>query len=155
LGADDKNVFFFLLPDKICKVTNNVSKGNAKITLKLNRIGKGGSDFEEIEFPIDPANFDKAIKMFSNLPFDEIQESYQNRHNYMYKGVELALKYTQTWGYHLELEIVVDSADKKDAAEKQIHEVAVELGVHIMSDEELKEFAQKIDENYRQGKYKK
>lgn len=41
LGQDDKNVHFFTFPDKLLKVTDNISKNTAKITGKLNRIGGG------------------------------------------------------------------------------------------------------------------
>lgn len=155
LGEDNKDVYFFLLPNKFAKVTNNISKKSAKMTLKLNRPGRGSADFEEIEFPIEPVHFDKAVELMRNLPFDEVQNSYQERHNYLFKGVELALKYTQTWGYHLELEIVVsDKAGQKDA-EVKINEVAKELGVHLLSEEELDEITKRIDAEYGKGKYKK
>ncbi len=155
LGEDDKDVFFFLLPDKITKATHNVSKKTAKIVIKLNRIGRGTSDFEEIEIPINPSDFDKAVKLFSALPFDQIQNSYQKRHNYLLNGVEIALKWTESWGYHMELEIVVDDVAKREEAENKIRKVAEKLGVQIMSEEELKDFTKKIDENYKKGLYNK
>ena len=155
LGEDDKDVFFFLLPDKITKATHNVSKKTAKIVIKLNRIGRGTSDFEEIEIPINPSDFDKAVKLFSALPFDQIQNSYQKRHNYLLEGVEIALKWTDPWGYHMELEIVVDDKAKREDAENKIRKVAEKLGVQIMSEEELKDFTKKIDENYKNGVYDK
>ncbi len=155
LGEDDKDVFFFLLPDKITKATHNVSKKTAKIVIKLNRIGRGTSDFEEIEIPINPSDFDKAVKLFSALPFDQIQNSYQKRHNYLLDGVEIALKWTESWGYHMELEIVVDDVAKREEAENKIRKVAEKLGVQIMSEEELKDFTKKIDENYKKGFYNK
>jgi len=155
LGEDDKDVYFFLLPDRIVKVVNNVSQKTAKIVMKLNRIGRGTSDFEEIEIPIDPADFSKAVKLFSALPFDQIQNSYQKRHNYLLDGVGLALKWTDSWGYHLELEIMVNDKKKREEAEAKIQKVAQKLGVKIMSEEELKIFTQKIDENYRNGFYNK
>lgn len=155
LGEDNKDVCFFLLPDKFAKVTKNISQKTAKMTLKLNRPGRGSSDFEEIEYPIEPADFDKAVKLLSNLPFKEIQNSYQKRHNYMYKNVELALKFTQTWGYHLEFEVLVDDIAVQKAAEEKIREVAKELSVHILSEEELDEVTKRIDEEYRKGKYDK
>jgi len=52
LSEDNKDVYFFILQDKLVKVVNNISKKNAKIVLKLNKIGKG-SDFEETEILID------------------------------------------------------------------------------------------------------
>jgi len=155
LGEDDKDVFFFLLPDKITKATHNVSKKTAKIAIKLNRIGRGTSDFEEIEIPINPSDFDKAVKLFSALPFDQIQNSYQKRHNYLLEGVEIALKWTESWGYHMELEIVVDDKSKREEAEDNIRKVAEKLGVQIMSEDELKDFTQKIDDNYKKGLYNK
>jgi len=155
LGEDNKDVYFFLLPNKFAKVTKNVSRKSAKMTLKLNRPGRGSSDFEEIEYPIDPVYFDKAVKLLSNLPFDERQNSYQERHNYLYKGVELALKYTRTWGYHLELEILINNSSEQSRAEEKIKQVAKDLGVHILSEEELDEITKRIDEEYRQGKHKK
>lgn len=155
LGQDDKDVWFFLMPDKFAKVTKNISKDTAKMTLKLNRPGRGSSDFEEIEYPINPNDFDKAVKLFSNLSFDERQNSYQERHNYLYKGVELSLKFTETWGHHLELEVLINDSDEQKEAESKIHRVAENLGVHVLSEEELDKITKRIDEEYKQGKYKK
>jgi len=155
LGEDDKDVYFFLLPDKITKAVHNVSKKTSKIAIKLNRIGRGTSDFEEIEIPINPSDFDKAVKLFSALPFNQIQNSYQKRHNYLLDGVEIALKWTDSWGYHMELEIMVDDKAKREDAESKIRKVAEKLGVQIMSEEELKDFTKKIDENYKNGVYDK
>lgn len=153
LGGDDKNVFFFIFPDKLLKVVDNISKQSAKTVLKLNKIGKG-SDFEEIEIPIKQEDVGKAVKMFSSLGFDELQESFQKRHNYLYKEVELALKYSDTWGYHLELEVIVSNNGEQSEAERKIRSVAEELGVKIMTDEELAEFTKNIDQNYKKGVYK-
>jgi predicted adenylyl cyclase CyaB len=149
LGEDDQDVRFFLLPDRIIKVSNKISKNTAKIVIKLNRLGRGSSDFEEIEIPINPTDFIKAIKLFSSLSFDQIQTVYQKRHNYLYKGVELALKYTKSWGYHMELEIVIHDKSKKDSAELKIKEIAKELGISIMSEKEITKFSRKIDEKYK------
>lgn len=153
LGEDNKDVNFYLLTNTFAKVTKNFSKDTAKMTVKLNRPGRGSSDFEEIEFPINPDDFEKASKLMENLPFDEVQNSYQERHNYMYKGVELALKYTKSWGYHLELEVLVDDKKHQEKAEEKIHEVAKELGVKILSEQELDEVTKRIDEEYRKGKH--
>lgn len=151
LGADDKDVYFFILPDKLVKVVNNISKESAKIVLKLTKIGKG-SGFEEIEIPIDPKHVTRAVNLFTGLGFDEMQQSFQKRHNYLYKDVEFALKYSDAWGNHLELEKIVN--EKKDiaTAERELIDVAAELGVHIMTDQELAEFTAKKDKEYREKK---
>ena len=149
LGQDDKDVYFFLLPTKVVKAVNNISKGTAKIVMKLTRVDKGGNDTEELEIFIDPKDFDKSVKLFSELAFDEVQRAFQLRRNYMYKGVELALKYSDSWGYHLELEIMIAAKTEQLDAEQKLHEVANELGVKIMTPDEQKVFAENIDKKYK------
>ncbi|MFB7367839.1 hypothetical protein ACFC05_37205, partial [Streptomyces hydrogenans] len=51
LGCDDKNIYFYVLPDQLLKVTDNTAAGSAKITLKASKIGQG-SAFPETEFAI-------------------------------------------------------------------------------------------------------
>jgi len=120
LGKDDKNVFFFIFQGKLLKVVDNVSKKTAKIVLKLNKIGHG-SDFEEIEIPINPLEVTKTVKMIRSLNLDgDLMESFQKRHNYFYKGVEIALKYSDHWGYHLELEIMINDTIKKWRLNKKL-----------------------------------
>jgi len=154
LGEDDKDVFFFIMPDKLIKVVNNISRKNAKFVLKLNRIGNG-SDFEETEIPLDPEYINDAVKILESINFtDNIMHSFQKRHNYLYKNVELALKYSDVWGYHLELEIVVDNKNKKDSAEKTIREIADELDVRLMSNKELAEFVKNAEEKNRKENIK-
>jgi len=148
LGADDKRVWFFCLPDKLLKVTHNISLKSGKITLKLTKIGKG-SHFEEIEFPIGEESVEPAIKLFTNLGYKYLFEPVILRHNFSYKGVELALKYSKTWGYHLELEIEIASLAQKGRAEEKIFKVAGELGVKLMSEEELWTFTQNIEKTYK------
>jgi len=150
LGKDDKDVCFFIFPDKFLKVVNNVSKKTAKLVMKLTKIGYGNT-FEEIEIPINPEDINNAIKIFTFLGCDNIMRSFQQRHNYLYKGVELALKYSDHWGHHLELEIVINEPEKKQIAEKQIIQVAKELKVHLMTDRELKKFTQKAESKYKKN----
>jgi len=152
LAKDDKNVFFFILPDKFLKVVDNISQKTAKIVLKLNKIGYG-SDFEEIEIPINPLEVTKAVKMIRSLNLGgDLMESFQKRHNYSYKGIEIALKYSDHWGYHLELEIVVDDAVKKAKAEQKIKAVAQELNIRLMDEEELKDFTRKAEKDYKNNR---
>jgi adenylate cyclase class IV len=149
LGEDDKDVFFFIMPDKLIKVVNNISRNNAKLVLKLNKIGKG-SDFKEIEIPISQADVDDAVKIFSALEItDNVMQSFQKRRNYLYKDVELALKYSDVWGYHLELEILINDLNEKQSAEQKIMGIVDELGIKLMTDEELTEFTKNAEEKYK------
>lgn len=152
LGPDNKDTYFFLFPDKLLKVTKNASSAKAKISLKMNRIGNG-SDFEEIEIGIIPEDTEKAVKMFDMLGFDDGQSVFQFRDNYEYKGVIISIKYTESWGFHVELETLVDDISKKAAAEEQIRQVADQLGLTIMDEEHLKEFTAKIDDGWKRGEY--
>lgn len=147
LGVDDKRVWFYCLPDKLLKVTHNISAKSGKITLKLTKIGKG-TDFEEIEYFIEENSVEPAIKLFNQLGYKYLLEPEILRHNFEYKGVEIALKYSQTWGYHLELEVHIEDLKDKTKAEKKIFEIAEELQISLMSEEELWEFTQKIEKTY-------
>lgn len=149
IGKDDKDVFFFIMPDKLLKVVNNVSQKTAKIVLKLNKIGRG-SDFEELEIPIQQDSVTAAVKLFKKLRLtDDIMRSFQKRHNLLYKGVEIALKYSKVWGYHAELEIVINDSKNKENADKKIIKIAEELKIRLMSDKGLREFTRQAEARYK------
>jgi len=69
----------------------------------------------------------------------------QQRVNYRYKDCEIALKWSDAWGYHLEIEQVVDSKENQPKAEAQIRAVAEELEVRLMTEEELKQFTREAE----------
>lgn len=149
LGRDDKDAFFFIMPGNLLKVENKISKKNAAVVLKLNKIGKG-SHFPELEFPIEQKYFNQATHLFFSLGITKnIKRSFQRRHNYRYKGVDIAMKYSKTWGYHVELEVVVDRKAKKFLAVRKIEAIADELGFRLMSDRELRRFTKKAE--HRKG----
>lgn len=148
LGEDDKTTYFFILPDKLLKVVDNISKKSAKIVLKLTKIGHG-SDFEEIEIPIAPKDADQVADIFKILGFTDVHKSFQKRQNFIYKGVELAIKYSKVWRHHVELEIMIDDMSRKAGAEEKIKAVAKELGLRLMSQKELKEFTEQVEEEFR------
>ncbi len=154
LGEDHKDSHFFILPDKLLKVTDNISKNNAKITLKLQKIGLS-SDFEEIDVNFSRKDADNIIKIFNLLGFTNYMYSYQNRHNYIYKNVEFAIKYTESWGFHCEMEIMVNNKKEVPKVLKKMNMVAKELGLKIMSDDELKIFIEKIQAGWNRGSYNK
>lgn len=84
--------------------------------------------------------------MFNNLKLPgKSMRAWQERHNYLYKGVEIAVKYSEYWEHHVEMEIVVDKAENTLKAEEQIKEEANELGVKLMTDEEIKIFTESVE----------
>jgi predicted adenylyl cyclase CyaB len=151
LGKNDQDIWFFVMPDKLVKVTHNITLTSGKVTLKLTKIGKG-SHFEEIEFPIAEKSIASTVKLFSALGLRCLFEPKILRHNYLYKGVEAALKYSKTWGYHLELEVLVGALTEKKRAEEKIRRVAAELGVQLMSEKELRDFTGWVERMYMNPK---
>jgi adenylate cyclase class IV len=151
LGRDDKDVHFFLPKDRLLKVVHNTSKNTAKIVLKMSRIGHG-SAFEEYEISIAPQDVEKTVEIFKNLWIPEGFHSFQKRSNYLYKGVEIACKYSDVWGYHAELEIVISDVSLQTETELKIKQVARELGVILMTEEELRAFVLRAEkESYKRG----
>ncbi|MGI5258795.1 hypothetical protein [Streptomyces angustmyceticus] len=143
LGPDDKHIYFYVLPDQLLKVTDNTAAGTAKITLKGSKIGQGAA-FAETEFAIAPADVGAAVKVFNALGFEGAMHEASNlRHNFRFDGVEIAVKWSEAWGYHAEFEVLLDDvapdAARAEAAAK-ITDVANELGVTLMTEQELAEF---------------
>ena len=145
LGEDDKDCAYFVLPDRLLKVVHNVSQGDAKVSLKLNRLGEGAA-FEEMEFYFAEGDFELAKKIFSSLGLDaKYLEESQKRVNYLYGGCEIALKIGKTWGHHLEIEKMIESTSQQEQAERDIRAVAEELGVALMTEGEVKKFVEEIE----------
>ncbi|MEU9503905.1 hypothetical protein [Streptomyces sp. NPDC048196] len=143
LGLDDKHIYFYVLQDQLLKVTDNTAAGTAKITLKGSRIGQGAA-FAETEFAIAPADVDAAVKLFNALGYEGAMHEASNlRHNFRFDGVEIAVKWSEAWGYHAEFGVLLDD-DAPDAARAEaaarITDVANELGVTLMTEQELAEF---------------
>ena len=154
LGQDNKKTYFFILPDRFLKVVNNTSQKSAKIVLKLNKMGRG-CNFEEVEIPISQKDVTKSIKLFESLGIGPAHFFDQRRHNYLYNGIEIALKKSELWGYHVELEIVIADQKDKAKAENKIRKLAKELGIKLMTEREIAKFVGQLEENYKEGKYGK
>jgi adenylate cyclase class IV len=144
LGSDDKEVSYYIFADKLLKVMRNVSKGTGRLSLKLNTLGAGSSFQEfEVEFPED--SFETMKSICSNICTpDQVISGTQRRTDYEYKGVEIALKWSEDWGYHVEFEVMVPSLDEKEAADARIMEVAKSLSVSLMTEEEVGVFSANV-----------
>ncbi|MCC3654033.1 hypothetical protein LIX60_21710 [Streptomyces sp. S07_1.15] len=143
LGPDDKHIYFYVLPDQLLKVTDNTTVGTAKITLKGSKIGQGAA-FAETEFAIAPADVPAAVKVFNALGFEAaMHEAFNFRHNFRFDDVEIAVKWSEAWGYHAEFEVLLDDGSSDAAraeAEAKITSVATALGVTLMTEQELADF---------------
>ncbi|MFF5442775.1 hypothetical protein [Streptomyces achromogenes] len=143
LGRDDKHIYFYVLPDKLLKVTDNTAVGTAKITLKHSKIGQGAA-FPETEIAIGPDDVSAAVAVFNALGFEpQMHQAFNRRHNYRFRGVEIAVKWSEAWGHHAEFEVLLDD-NASDAARREatdrIFAVAKELGVMLMTEQELAQF---------------
>jgi len=148
LGQDDKHIWFYVLPDKLLKVVHNISHGTGKIVVKTNRIGSGAA-FPETELPISAADVPTAVRLFDALGYaSHMHDAHNERRNWRYRGVEIAMKWSQAWGYHAEFEVVLpDDAGPAEINEAHalIASVADELGVRLMSEDELAEFTRQFE----------
>ena len=140
LGCDDKRIYFYVLSDKLLKVTDNTAAGSAKITLKTSKIGQGAV-FPETEIPIGREDVAAAVRIFNALGFEaDMHEAFNQRRNFRFRGVEIAVKWSEAWGHHAEFEVLLDDAPGQAAlseAEARIRTAAQELDVALMSEEEL------------------
>jgi len=143
LGCDDKHIYFYVLPDKLLKVTDNTAAGSAKITLKHSKIGQGVA-FPETEIAIAREDVSAAVLVFNALGFEsQMHQAFNRRHNYRFHGVEIAVKWSEAWGHHAEFEVLLDDnasdAARQEAADR-IFAVAKELEVTLMTEQELADF---------------
>ena len=136
---DNKTSYFFVLPD----VNVSIASSPAKTVIKYKGGQLGlGNGFEEIEVPIEPNALNDSINLFSILLKTKPQISEQFRINYtLPDGIEVALKYTQTWGFHLEAEKTYEHAKSLEDVERQAKEdldaLARELGISYIDDETM------------------
>ncbi|MFD3661954.1 CYTH domain-containing protein [Streptomyces sp. NPDC058659] len=143
LGCDDKNIYFYVLPDQLLKVTDNTAAGSAKITLKASKIGQGAA-FPETEFAIGRDDVPAAVRIFNALGFEgAMHQAFNQRHNFRFRGVEIAVKWSEAWGHHAEFEVLLDEgagATAQEEATARIRGVTDELGIHLMTEQELADF---------------
>lgn len=147
LGEDDKDVVYYIYDDKLLKVVNNLSKGNAKVSLKMNRLG-GSVATKEIEVFFDQKDFSSIKEIFDTVgQAKQSIEGTQKRKNFVYKGCEIAVKWSPDYQYHFEIERVTECEQEVEAVEKDMDVVISELGLISMTNNEMQEFQRKIEES--------
>lgn len=144
---DGKISYFFVTIDRILKVTDEISKNRAKITLKLG--DETENILEEIEIPIARDEVGNAVNMFKHLGFTKINRVEQKRINFNYEGVIISLKYSDDWGYHFEAEALCESEKEGKNTKIVLEKICQNLGIIPMTGEEIR---RKIEEiNTRHG----
>lgn len=153
---DNKQSFFFVLPD--VNISIAASSTDVKVKYKGGQLGNGNG-FEEKEFYIVPESLRDAIAMFSSLLEVSPQESYQFRINYKFDNqIEVALKYTQMWGFHLEVERVyatdaTNLEQEKALSAELLDDFANNLGISYITNKEMSEFKKQCERGQNRGNY--
>jgi len=141
--VDNKTSYFFVLPGKNLSLA--LSNKKAVIKYKSGEVGVGNG-FEEYEIPVLKENFSELVEFFKHLLATNPQFSEQFRINYKLSGnIEVALKYTETWGFHLEIEKVYFKNNKIEAAKEEINKLASSLKINLLTEEEIIDFRRGID----------
>lgn len=138
---DNKNTYFFIIPGFILKVTDEISKKDAKITLKIGN--ETLNILKEYEIKIPKDSVENAVTIFKELGFNKVNYVRQTRTNYTYKQKVISLKYTPDWGYHFEIETMVKTEIEGEIAKKDLLKLCNELNITAMTADQIKK---KIDE---------
>ncbi len=137
--VDNKTSYFFVLPDVNVSIASSPQK--TVIKYKGGQLGLGNG-FEELEIPFSQTALPDAVKLFTTLLKVEPMLSEQFRINYQLSGdIEVALKYTQAWGFHLEVEKTYGHSNELDAEKQQakqaLDELAQELDITYIDDQTM------------------
>lgn len=139
-GENDTESVFYLQPDAQIKVQRNDSVKTAKIAWKSGAMD-GTEHRKELELTIDYDDFGTANKLMTALLDDaQVFPTRQTRHDYTLNGVDIAIKYSDDWGYHMELEVMVDATQAVPGALSRIEELAGTLGIQLLDEAEEKDF---------------
>lgn len=77
----------------------------------------------------------------------QIIEGEQKRKNYVYKECEIAVKWSKDYKHHFEIEKMTENQSDVDNLENELDILVEELGLVSMTNDELKQFQQKIQDN--------
>ncbi len=142
LSESNTKTVFFLLDDSQTKVQQNSSKRTAKIAWKSNG-NDGSKSREEIELNIAYSDFDQSVKLFKSIyKTAQIFNTEQQRHDYKIDDIELAVKYSNDWSYHIELEIMINDNSDLDIALQKIDTLANKLQIELLTPEQEKSFVE-------------
>lgn len=147
LEDDDKDLVYYIYDDKLLKVVQNISKRTAKVSLKMNTLG-GGPAAQETEVFFNFDDFSNIKYIFDTIGnHRQVITGVQKRKNFLYKGCEIAVKWSNDYGYHFEIEKLTDTKENIKNIEEEIEVLAQELKLTLLSEAELQEFQRKVEES--------
>jgi adenylate cyclase class IV len=122
---------FYVYADRTLTVKRFLNNNYLRLVAKPT-IGSG-HNYEEIILPLSPDTRPAARKFCEALGDHDYFCSKQFRRNFSYKEVEIACKYSERWGFHVECEIMVDANSDSDRAQQVIGQVMKELRLTPLS----------------------
>lgn len=143
-NEDNKTAYFLKYNSGILKVVDEKSKDNYKISFKTgNEFSSNGLHEIDIVLP-DKKSFKTSIEVLDLLGYPLEATVEQERINYVFKGVEISLKFTESWSYHFEVEKIVSDRTEVYQAKKQLEAVCQELDIVPMNEKELVDFIENL-----------
>jgi|GEM_PF-1378791 len=145
---DNKISYFFIVTGFVLKVNNETSKDSGVVILKIGH--ETGNIFEEVYFKFNNNFVDDMIKIFKSLGFEKINKVPQIRYNYLLKnGIQLSLKYTPDFGYHFEIESIVNSSKKINKTKKLLTNFCQKHFLTPLNEDDMKKIIIKINKKHK------
>lgn len=142
LGKNDTESIFYLLVNMQVKIQHSTSRNTAKIAWKSGGVD-GSPKREEIEVNISVQDYANAEQLMQKLlPDTQRFLTAQKRHDFILHDVQIAVKHSNDWGYHVELERLVDSETKAKDTLKNIDAIAKKLNVVLFTADEERQFVE-------------
>ncbi|MCX6743729.1 MAG: hypothetical protein NT116_05890 [Candidatus Parcubacteria bacterium] len=146
---DDKISYFFVRKKGIFKINDEISKNQAKISLKLGDEERG--KLHESEVVVDRRYFNDLLFIFQKLGFTKYHKVEQKRDNFLLKDfdVELSLKYTIDFQYHFEIEYLGNKIKSENKIKKYLKEICDKFNIVPLEEKELLQRIQDIKKRHR------
>jgi len=146
-GEVSTESIFYLSNRWQLKIQRSTPGRAAKIAWKSGG-NDGAESRRELELAISHDNFDAANELMRQvLPGVSVFPTHQRRHDFTLNTVQVALKYSPDWDYHIEIEALVNDESRVPVALEAIQNLADTLGITLLSPEEEQKFvAQRIQE---------
>jgi len=144
LGENNTSSIFYIIDGQQLKVQVMSSKKTAKIAWKSGG-WDGSSSRKEVELPFDYKDADSAEVLVDQLlPNAKKIPTTQLRHDYKLGELSIAVKFSENWQYHVEIDKVVESKEETSLAADEIQALADKLDIKLLTKAEEQAFTDAI-----------
>lgn len=145
LEDDSKTAHYFRYDQGILKIVDEKSQGKYKLSLKEGDEYKSLGMKETEIYLKSRSDYNTAFDLLESLGFVVKSTIEQQRTNVIYKEVQFALKYTVSWGYHFEAEMLVSDNHDIQNAQKHILDICSQLDIQTLTEAELQDFLRTLE----------